>query len=245
MSILNGETKYVPGFYRKKKQNLAELANSYINEWEKKRLALKKKKEKPSGISPTICISRKTGAGALEIAEILSEKLGIRMFDKGIIEYIADKADLRHKTVNYFDECYPGRVNELIKFLFGEKSFTEGDYIKLLFSSVLSLSSSGSCVLVGRGAHLILPRDKVLAVRIISSDEFRVKRIVKSLKISEKDALVEIERNDKKQKDFFKKVFEKKEVTPYEFDMVINCDYALNYDSVAEIIASAFKEKFA
>ena len=245
MNILNEETKYVPGFYRKKKQNVSELANAYINEWEKKRLALKKKKEKPSGVSPTICISRKTGVGALEIAEILSEKLGVSIFDKEIIEYIANKANLRDKTVSYFDECYPGKVNELIKFLFGEKSFTERDYIRHLFSSVLSLSCSGSSILLGRGAHLILPRDKVLAVRIISSDEFRVKRIVNLLKISEKDAQSEIERKDKEQKAFFKKVFKKKEVTPYEFDMVINCDYILKSDSVAEIISSAFKAKFA
>jgi hypothetical protein len=36
----------------------------------------------------------------------------------------------------------------------------------------------------------------------------------------------------------------KKDASPYEFDLVINCDYIKEPRSVAEIILSALREKF-
>nr|CAI78632.1 hypothetical protein [uncultured delta proteobacterium] len=35
----------------------------------------------------------------------------------------------------------------------------------------------------------------------------------------------DIDQLDKEQRDFFKKVYGKKDASPYEFDIVINCDY--------------------
>ena len=49
---------------------------------------------------------------------------------------------------------------------------------------------------------------------------------------------------DKGQRDFFKKVFGKRDTSPYEFDIVINCDYITQPEWAAEIVSQAFKEKF-
>jgi hypothetical protein len=49
---------------------------------------------------------------------------------------------------------------------------------------------------------------------------------------------------DKDQRDFFKKAYGKKEASPYEFDIVINCDCIKEPEGAAEIVARAFKEKF-
>jgi hypothetical protein len=40
-----------------------------------------------------------------------------------------------------------------------------------------SMAATGSTIFVGRGTHLILPRDRVLAVRLICSDAFRTERL--------------------------------------------------------------------
>jgi regulator of RNase E activity RraB len=53
-----------------------------------------------------------------------------------------------------------------------------------------------------------------------------------------------IDEVDKGQRDFFKKVFDKKDASPYEFDMVINCDFITQRELAAEIVSQAFKEKF-
>jgi len=50
---------------------------------------------------------------------------------------------------------------------------------------------------------------------------------------------------DREQRVFFKKAFWKKDASPYEFDLVINSDFITEPRAAAEIVAQAFKEKFA
>ena len=47
------------------------------------------------------------------------------------------------------------------------------------------------------------------------------------------------------QRAFFKKAFGKKDASPYEFDLVLNSDFITEPRRAAEIVAQAFKEKFA
>jgi hypothetical protein len=49
---------------------------------------------------------------------------------------------------------------------------------------------------------------------------------------------------DREQRDFFKKNFNKKEASPYEFDLVINLDNLKDHDAAADIVEKAYKEKF-
>jgi len=90
-----------------------------------------------------------------------------------------------------------------------------------------------------------LPRDRILTVRFISGREYRIKRLVRIHNINEHEANRKIDQIDKEQRDFFKKVFKKKDITPYEFDLVINFDYLTNPQHAAEIVATAFSKKFA
>ena len=151
---------------------------------------------------------------------------------------------LNQKTVAYFDERYPGKINELLHFLFAEQSFVNKDYTKYLFESVLSIAGISPTIFVGRGTHLILPRENVLAVRFICSDDFRVARLARIMDMDTKSARQKLTEIDKEQQAFFNKVFSKKDAVPYEFDMVINCDYISNPKDAADIVACAFTRKF-
>ena len=119
------------------------------------------------------------------------------------------------------------------------------DYIQNFISATYAFADMGSIIFVGRGIHLLLPRDRLLAVRIICSDLKRISRLAKILDVEEKEAKSIISRVDKEQREFFKKAYGKNEASPYEFDMVINCDFIDNPPSVAEVVAKAYFEKFA
>lgn len=237
--------KYIPGTYAKTKPGAAEMANRYIQEWDQMRLNIKRaegvSREK---IPPTICFSRKIGVGAVEIADLLGEKIGLRVIDRQIVEHIAAQTNLREKTVELFDEKYPGRITEFLSFALGEKAFIKSDYTRHLFAILFSLAGLGPNIMVGRGAHLVLPRESVLAVRIICSKEYRVQRVAHILNRDVEKARKKLNQMDKEQRDFFKKVYDKKDASPYEFDMVVNCDYLNKPASVVQIIATAFQEKF-
>jgi len=245
MAINKSKLKYVPGAHGKKRPDAAHLAGQFIREWHQRYVKLKGKKIEPSEIPPTICFSRKIGSGALEIADLLAEKIYYRVVDRELLEHMAKDKEMSKKTVEFFDERYPGKMSELASMLFGEKSFIMSDYVKILVGAVYTFANMGSSIFVGRGAHLILPRDRVLAARIICSDKFRIERLANILDVEENEAEKLLHHIDQEQRSFFKKGFAKKDASPYEFDLVINSDFITEPGGAAEVIACAFREKFA
>ena len=245
MAINKSKLKYVPGAHGKKRPDAAHLAGQFIREWHQRYVKLKGKKIEPSEIPPTICFSRKIGGGALEIADLLAEKIYYRVVDRELLEHMAKDKEMSKKTVEFFDERYPGKMSELASMLFGEKSFIMSDYVKILVGAVYTFANMGSTIFVGRGTHLSLPRDRVFAVRIICSDKYRIERLSKLLDVEEIEAGKLLRQIDLEQRAFFKKTFSRKDASPYEFDMVINSDFMGEPQGAAEVIACAFKEKFA
>ena len=245
MTIDRKKIKYVPGTYARQRPDVAQLAEEHIRSWVKKQLKSMPTQIEVAQIRPAICFSRKIGVGALQIADLLAEKLDYRVADRVLLDYMAKNKKLSKQTIEFFDERYPGKMSELASMLFGERSFVLSDYIQNFISATYAFADMGSIIFVGRGIHLFLPRDRVLAVRIICSDQKRISRLGKILDVQEKEAKSIISQVDKEQREFFKKAYGKNEAAPSEFDMVINCDFIDNPLSVAEIVAKAYFEKFA
>lgn len=247
MAGKDGTGKYVPRTYATRKPGVEELVGRYIRAWEIRQLAQKEAENAAraaSELTPCIAFSRKIGVGAIEIADILADKLGYKVADRELIEQIAIQTNISEKAISYFDERFPGYANRTFKYLFGEKAFIDTDYSRHLISAVFAIAALEPTIFVGRGAHLILPRDRVLAVRFICSDEYRVKRIADLMRIDRADAKKKLAGIDKEQAAFFTKVFGKKMATPYEFDMVMNLDHFSNTSDVADVVALTFARKF-
>lgn len=233
--------KYIAGKYISGWPGTSERANRYLKNWELQKKDFPKKSFKKT---PSICFSRKIGVGALEIAVILGEKINYRVVDREILEHISSQAKLSEQTAAYFDERYPGKISELLSFLFGEKAFVKSDYSRHLFSTILSFAGLEPTIFVGRGAHLILPREDVLAVRLICSRKNRLKRLKDIMKTTMEEAEKELKRIDKEQRNFFVNTYGKKDASPYEFDLVINRDFIEDASCAAKIVEAAFREKF-
>jgi cytidylate kinase len=244
MAIKLKQTDYLPGFYARKRPSAAQMAEQYIREWDQKRLKARERLSAGDEIAATICFSRKIGVGALEVADILADKIKFRVADREILETVANDKKLAAETVAFFDERYPGKMIELTAMLFGEKSFIMSDYIRNIISAIFAMAETGSTIFVGRGAHLFLPRERVMAVRFICSDEHRINRLSRILDIDAKEAGTLLKKKDREQREFFKKAFGRKEALPYEFDLVINFDYIKSPVAAAAVVATAFKEKF-
>lgn len=234
---------YNPGQYGKKRLTASEWSDSHIRKWAGRQVDASAVNLATSG-QPAICFSRKIGGGALEIADILAEKINFRVIDREILEHMANQANLTEETVTFFDERYPGRMSELLAMLIKEKSFIKSDYARQLAKSAISLADLEPTIFVGRGLHLILPRERVLAVRCICSQEFRVKRLSEQMGIGQKRAEARLREIDKEQRDFFKRIYKKKDASPYEFDLVINRDYFSNPEDAAALVACAYERKF-
>jgi cytidylate kinase len=106
------------------------------------------------------------------------------------------------------------------------------------------LASMENTIFVGRGIHLMLPRQKVFAIRCISSIERRAKRMETCLKVSRKKTEQIMSQADAEQKEFFAKVHGKDDAAPAEFDMIVNLDYLTDINAVADATALLFKSRF-
>lgn len=242
-----GDDRYLPGTYPRSKPMADEVVGHYFRAWEKKRSTVEgteSSADQPDELPPCIAFSRKFGVGALEIADLTAQRLGYRVADKELIEQIASQANITEEAIAYFDERFPGYTDRIYKYLFGEKAFTDSDYSRHLFNAVHAIADLESTVFVGRGGHLILPRDRVLAVYCVRSDDYRAKRIAETMKISQEEAGKRLATMDKERSAFFKKVFGKKSGVSHEFDLTINLDYFNKPEDVAELIALAFNKKF-
>lgn len=231
---------YIPGMYKKERPKVYNTVEKAFQEWKKNREIRPKKTKK----NPIICLSRKIGAGALEVADIVAEKIGYRVIDREVLEHLVGSDRIDEKLSALFDERCSNEIEDTLAKILGVKSFTQNEYSHLLFRTIFSIADLGPSIFVGRGAHLVLPRKRVLSVRLICSNEYRVRRLADDLKISKTAATLKLNHFDVGQKHFFRRIYNLNEASPYEFDMVINRDYIPDAQQAAEIITTAFIQKF-
>lgn len=239
-----GKAHYVPGTYPGRTAGAAEMAEKHIRDWHRQR----RRPVTPVAEEPlplTICFSRKVGVGALEIADLLAKRIGYRVCDREILEHISAHGELSEKTVAMFDERYPGKVTEFMALVTGEKSFIKSDYARMLTRIVYAVAGLTPTIFVGRGTHLILPRDRVLAVRFIAGRLQRSMRLAAMLKLPKAEAAKLLDEMDREQRSFFRKVFGKRDAHPEEFDLVLNLDYIRGPQAAADIVALAFRRRRA
>ena len=235
-SSKNKADSYFPGMYLETMPKVYDIVKSTFKEW-------KKEKNGPAFQAPVICISRKIGVGSYEIAEIVAKMIHYRVYDREIMEYLIKTRKVDKAIAKFLDERCPSGFQNLLAKVFREKVF-KSEYAKLLFQTIFTISNLGPCIFVGRGAHLILPRDCILAVRLTCSDKYRNRRLAKMLHVSETAASLRLAHLDLDQKHFFSNIYSLKSAPTQEFDMVLYMDYFNDPNKVAGIIAGAFEQKF-
>lgn len=240
MKKIRENFEYLPGSYTKNKASAAETVNRYIGDWEKSHQTMEQVE-----IFPTICLSRKIGVGAVEIADMVAKEIGYQTVDRQIMERITNEIQFSKKTATIFDQRFPGKTNKFLSRLFSKKPFIDNEYNRHMFTTIFSIAYLGPTIFVGWGTHLVLPRERVFAVRFVCSQTYRTNRLAKIFNFDEEKIEKIFERLDTEQRDFFRKVYGLEEAPAPEFDMVVNCDYIGEPQSAAEIIEKNFKTKFA
>jgi shikimate kinase len=165
-----------------------------------------------------ITIEREYGSGGGEIAKLLSNQLGWKLWDQLLTEEIARLADCPKAVV----ECREEKTDPLYYRLF--KSFLRGSYegslnahkLKLVDSEcilkfteqvVQQAAKTGSSVIVGRGSQQFLRnREDTLRVFLYAPREDKVRRLLARGK-SENEAEELVDTVDRERADFIQKYF--------------------------------------
>ena len=186
-----------------------------------------------------ITISRQYGSGGRELANILSQKLGIKLYDRQIVHMAAAQLGIDKMSDSQLKE-YEDRVPPLsLKFMpfyiFGmngakpmnNKMFEQESEV------IRRLANDGACIILGRCADVVL-RDnpKVCSIFVCANDEFRAKR---GREIYGGKSIIELNQEDAKRAEYYAYYTGKQWGSAKNYDLTVNTSYK-SLEAIADVI---------
>lgn len=197
-----------------------------------------------------ITIARQFGSGGREIGEKLSERLGIKYYDKELISIAAKESGVHPEVFENVDEK---ATNSLLYSLsmglysFGNNfsSMNEmpiNDKLYLLQHKIIKqVADEGPCVIVGRCADYVLKdRKDVVNIFIYADLDFRIKRAVEIKDVKPSKAEQVVLKTDKSRANYYNFYSGKKWGLPENYDLCINRS-ALSAEKAVDVIESYLK----
>jgi cytidylate kinase len=174
------------------------------------------------GPPPTIAISRQAGANGSAIARAVGERLGWPVYDRELLDRIAEEMGLRTELLESVDERRGSWLRERLETFSARQAVTQSAYVRHLVGVVLALGAHGSCVIVGRGAAQILPEEGTLRVRLVGPLEGRIAVLQAREGLGPAEAAQRVARTDRERTHFVKDHFRDDPDDPSRYDLVLN-----------------------
>ncbi len=196
-------------------------------------------KRKPE--KPVVTVSRDFGAGGSEIAERLSAALGIEVWDRAILDAIAEKAKSSPELMAKLDDrVKTGKDTWMYNLFSGQNAFLTA-YRHHLVNVILALAARGG-IIIGRGGHLILANRPVFRLRVVGSPEVCARRVSVRQQMDLDASLAEVKRVNEEREQFLWSAFRHHLDESERFDLIVNTDQFDNrWDEVAELVLNAIE----
>ena len=169
-----------------------------------------------------VTISRQAGAGGSEIARRLAEEFKMDLVGRQLIDLVAKSTKMDVKMVELLDEKAVREIDSMITSMFVARHLSSDVYFRHLTRVVAAIGERGWSIIVGRGAHLILPREKTIRLRFIAPKESRIGFFTRTRRMTHAEAQKYVEKKDADRSGFIKKYFKADAHDPPNFDLVVN-----------------------
>jgi cytidylate kinase len=195
-------------------------------------------------IHPYIAISRESGVDAGELAKVIAEKLGWKVFDRELLDYMAEHYHWSNVALDYVDEKTASWFHDTFGKMLDHQVVTQAEFVSRLGKIVLLAAQHESNVFVGRGVQFILPRDRGLIVRIIAPKKQRTKCVMERRHCSQHDAERFIDETDMGRAAFVRRYFHHDVADSHSYDLVINLEHT-SRDAALDLIIGDYLMRFA
>lgn len=182
----------------------------------------------PSSHPRVITISRQLGSGGRRVAQQLGETLGWPVWDREILDVVANQSNMRYQARMFeaLDEKAQSSINALADSLLG--SVDRNVYLHLLPRAVLIIAQNDGIIL-GRGAHLLLPA--ALRVRVVASLDTRVRNLMQYEGLTEETARRQMLVSDQERESFIRLLASRLRPRPAAGDLESHYDLVINTDT--------------
>lgn len=198
------------------------LLSGYLQHWKERGEAeAQARLAKPAF---TIAISRQCGARGTATARAVGERLGWPVYDRELVERIAQDMKVQARLLEEIDEKKVGWLREFMESFSSTNVVSDIAYVHRMVKTIAALVAHGDCVLVGRGVAHILPMETTLRVRLVAPVAWRVAAMSRKLGVSAEEAAVQVAAIDRQRAQFVREHINQDTTDPSLYDLVLNSE---------------------
>jgi cytidylate kinase len=180
-----------------------------------------------------ITISRQYGAGASELARMLSNRLGFRVVDDELLQLAAQRSGMDLEKI---EQVYEQRPSFQDLRIYKERS---EKYITAVHEVLDNLAREGNVIIVGRGANLsLLSYRNVFNLRLVADFQVRLQRVIQREGLDEADARRKITEADYARETYYRYLFNVMPDDPLVYGVIFNTSLLTMEEAAAMVIAS-------
>lgn len=202
-----------------------------------------------------VTVSRQYGAGGLSVAPAIAEALGFRFVDREVTEEAARRLGLDAKVAEGRDERAPAIVEELGMALAAASPPFGGGPAPQMYTLddrtladatrriIVSMADAGGYVILGRGGQAALAdRQDACHISLVGEIDDRVRRVMASQHIDEREALARCEQVDGERAAYVRRFYGVDIRDPVLYDCVLNTSH-LGIEGAIDIAVAVAKRR--
>jgi cytidylate kinase len=194
----------------------------------------------PKTYGPYVTVSREAGSGGGEVARRVGERLGWTVLDRELVDELANQLKLEPRVLQLMDETRANWFSETLLNLFNTRLVLQHSYVDLIGKAVALSTASKPTVIVGRGAHLILPIEHGIRVRVVAPRALRETAIAETEGLTPTEAAKRLDELDDHRRSFIRRNFKQNVADPDLYDLTINTG-RLGIDGAVEMILKSLE----
>lgn len=180
-----------------------------------------------------ITIGREYGSGGHAIAERLSELLGIKYYDKNIIDLASEKSGISKEMFKNSDEKHNSFLYSLSMAHYNGyvsqnylNDIITNDKLFLIQSNIIKdIANNESCIFIGRCAdHILENHPNKLSVFIHAGQDSKTKRVMEKMQIKQSAAETLIKKTNKSRAAFYNFYSNNSWGAANTYDLCLNTD---------------------
>ena len=198
-----------------------------------------------------ITINRELGSGGRTVGRKLAELLGVKYYDKAIVQGLTEKYGLTAEEIERLKAqekpSWWSELQDRCKSLLSANPQPKPSTSAMFETErriLEQLTSQESCVVAGRSAFLIFrEHPNHLNVFIQASTEHRIERLMKKQGLTYAAALDVLDEVDEGREAYLKKYSDRSRYDTRNYDVVLSMDHMTEDDAVAVIMEYVGRQK--
>lgn len=189
-----------------------------------------------------IAIAREYGSEGHTIGKELAEKLGVKLYDRSLLDEMADNMGIKVEVLEKHDE--KPRNMFLSRRVGPYTNSMEEIVAEMQFDFIREKAESGeSFVIVGRCADSVLQgTEGLITVYVTGTKEAKVKHVREKFQLSEAEALMKMARHDKTRRQYYNRHSDREWGDVRNYDVCINSSF-LGVKDTADVLETYVRKR--